>query len=269
MKRNLYSSLLCLTLGLSALAISRPVVRAQEKATVPVGGTVTVTVAAATPAAPTVSITLFERHGHVTPIKGKCTHTGGGLIDVSTPSADTVVITMSGAVVANSEMKFDLEQCFQVNFDDPKVKRAKLSIEGRVIGLLRSHCKGRASQNEACATVHSGPHALLTMCVPPHSVCGGENMTINCHEGPISGPVLAGKFTLHQTFCIAAHSDCFLLKNPSAEFAPDPALEPLWISSTEPFHGIAKKDLGFQVILKVAAEEADKAEEKKDEKDKK
>ena len=43
------------------------------------------------------------------------------------------------------------------------------------------------------------------------------------------------------------------------------SLEPLWISSYEPFHGVNKKDLGFQVILKVAAEEEKKDEEKKDE----
>src|SRR5450755_799590 len=193
MKRNLRSSLLLsLALGLSALAMPTPFVKGQQKSTVPVGGTVNVTVAAAAPAAPQVSITLFERHGHVTPNKGKCTHTGGGLIDVATPSGDTVVITMSGAVLANSEMKFDLDQCFQVNFDDPKVKRAKLTVEGRVIGLLRSHCKGHAEQGEACASVSCGPQALVTMCVPPHSVSGGENLTINCHEGPISATVLAG-----------------------------------------------------------------------------
>jgi hypothetical protein len=203
---------------------------------------------------PAVSITLFDRDGHVTPIKGKCTHTGGGLIDVATPSADTVVITMSGAVLANSDMKFELDQCFQVNFDDPKVKKAKLTVEGRVIGLLRSHCKGHAEQSEACASVRSGPQVLATVCVPPHGVAGGENLTVNCHRGPESCSVFAGKFTLHQAFCIGAHSSCVLMKRPSAEFAPDPALEPLWISSREPFHGISKKDLGFQVILKVVAE---------------
>ena len=47
----------------------------------------------------------------------------------------------------------------------------------------------------------------------------------------------------------------------SAEFAPDPALDPLWISAFEPFHGAAKKDFGFQVTIKVAAgEEAPAAE---------
>ena len=252
MKKILRSSLLlCLVLATPA---SPGLVQAQEKAAVPAGGTVNISVTPVAAAAPPVSITLLERDGHVTPFKGKCTHTGGGLIDVSTPSADTVVITMTGAVLANSEMKFELDQCFQVNFDDPKVKRARLTVEGRVIGLLRSHCKGQAGHGDACVSVRSGPQNLLTVCVPSHGVSGGENLTVNCHRGPAGCPVLAGNFTLHQSFCIGAHSDCALMKRPSAEFAPDPALEPLWISSREPFHGVIKKDLGFQVVLKVAAD---------------
>jgi hypothetical protein len=253
MKSQSRSPLLsCLALGLLPLLPS--LVAAQDK-TVPPGTPVAITVTAGAAPPPPVSITLFERHGHVAPLKGRCTHTGGGLIEVASPAPDTVVITMSGAVLANSQMKFDLEQCFQVNFDDPKVKRAKLSVEGRVIGLLRSHCKGVAEQHQGCASVSSGPNALLSLCVPPHAVAGGENLTVNCHEGPVSVPVAAGKLTLHQTFSLSASSSCCLCKRPSAEFAPDPALEPLWISAHEPFHGINKKDLGFQVTLKVAAEE--------------
>jgi hypothetical protein len=255
MKWNPRSLLLpCLAL---VLAAPLSLVGAQEK-TVPPGTPVSITVTSGAASPPPVSITLFERHGHVTPHKGRCTHTGGGLIDVTSPSPDTVIITMSGAVLANSEMNFELEQCFQVNFDDPKVKQAKLSVEGRVMGFLRSHCKGTAEQQQACATISSGPTALLSMCVPPHVVAGGENLAVNCHEGPITVPVVAGKFTLHQTFSISAHSSCVLCKRPSAEFAPDPALEPLWISSREPFHGVNKKDLGFQIILKVAADEEKK-----------
>jgi len=41
-------------------------------------------------------------------------------------------------------------------------------------------------------------------------------------------------------------------KAASAEFAPEQALDPLWISYWEPFHGAAKKDFGFQITLKVA-----------------
>ena len=43
-------------------------------------------------------------------------------------------------------------------------------------------------------------------------------------------------------------------KAASAEFAPDPALDPLWISYWEPFHGAIKKDFGFQVVVKAVAE---------------
>jgi hypothetical protein len=68
--------------------------------------------------------------------------------------------------------------------------------------------------------------------------------------------VVAGKYTLHQLFGItAAHSRSLLpCKAASAEFAPDPALDPLWISYWEPFHGANKKDFGFQITLKVAPE---------------
>ena len=67
-------------------------------------------------------------------------------------------------------------------------------------------------------------------------------------------PAAASKYTLLQTFHLGAHSSCCLCKRPSAEFAPDPALDPLWINYFEPFHGVIKKDFGFQVILRVVAE---------------
>src|SRR5262249_13836433 len=45
----------------------------------------------------------------------------------------------------------------------------------------------------------------------------------------------------------------------SAEFAPDPALDPLWISYWEPFHGAIKKDFGFQITVKVAPQDEPEA----------
>ena len=109
----------------------------------------------------------------------------------------------------------------------------------------------------ACAaTAHPSGlvHWVVTLCAPAHSVAGGENLSINDHEGPITVPVSAGKYTLHQCFHIAATMGKSYLpcKAPSAEFAPDPALDPLWISYFEPFHGVKKDSFGYQVILKVA-----------------
>jgi hypothetical protein len=232
------------------LAAPLSLVSAQEKVVAPQGGAVNVTVTTVAPPPP-VSITLIERHGHVTPLKGKHTHTGGGLIDVATPAPDTVLVTMSGAVVANATMQFDLEQVFEVSFDDPKVKKAKLLVEGRVIGLLRGEKMGCAEYTDACAHIGDCTTNFVSVCVPPHSACNCGSLAVNDHDGPKAVPVVPGKYTLRQTFTLSARSDCFLFKRPSAEFAPDPALDPLWISYFEPFHGIKKDTFGFQVIFKV------------------
>jgi hypothetical protein len=176
-----------------------------------------------------------------------------------------VVITMTGVAVAGphpckdstAAMDFDLQQCFEVSVDKAEVKAAKLTLEARVIGLLRSgHCgKGTAEESGGCAAVAAGPAQVVTVCAPPHSVSGGENLSINDHDGPVTVPVAVGKYTLHQTFHLAVHNPRgFCGKASSAEFAPDPALDPLWISYWEPFHGAQKKDFGFQVTLKVAPE---------------
>jgi hypothetical protein len=251
----------CLALSL-LLAGPLSVAAAGEKTAVAPGGTVNVTVTTGAAAPPPVSLILHERHGHVTPFKGKCTHTGGGLIDIASPAPDTVVITMTGAVVANASMLLDLEQNFEVSFDDPKLKKARLTVEGRVIGLLRGGHKGCAQYDEACAHILAGPAELVSVCVPPHSACNCENLGVNDHDGPRTVPVLPGKFTLHQTFHFGAHSTAYLCKRPSAEFAPDPALDPLWISYFEPFHGVKKDSFGFQVVLKVAADTSEAGEKK-------
>src|SRR5262245_25917472 len=110
----------------------------------------TVMAQAPAPAAPPVTITLGSRHGHVTPIRQGFTHTGGGNIDVAQPAPDTVVVTMTGAAVAGAHpckdsvatLEFNLEQELEIAFEKPEIKRAKLTIDARVIGLLRSHAKG-------------------------------------------------------------------------------------------------------------------------------
>lgn len=257
MKKKLLAGLIGAVLPMSAMA-------AQDVKPIPPGTPVTITVTQATPAAPSVTITLKDRHGHATPCRVGCVHLGGGNIDVQQPSPDTVVITVTGIAVAygspcgaaNAGWNIDVEQCFEVNFDNPKVKKAKLTMEGRLIGLLRSHCKGggTAGVTAATASVACGHSDIIAINLPPHSVACGESLSINDHVGPNTVPVAAGVYSLNQVFTIAACHPKALLpcKAPSAEFAPDPALDPLWISYWEPFHGAAKKDFGFQVIVKVA-----------------
>jgi hypothetical protein len=218
--------------------------------------------AAEPPATPPATISLGDRHGHCTPNRVGFTHTGAGNIDVAQPAPDTVIVTMTGVAVAGAHpckdsaasLDFDLEQGFEISFANAAAKQGKLTLEARVIGLLRSHSKGSAQEGPACATVTGGPSQLVSVCAPAHSVACGENLSINCREGPVEAQVGPGKFTLHQSFTVlASHPHCLVpCKAASAEFAPDPALDPLWISYWEPFHGAAKKDFGFQVIMKVS-----------------
>jgi hypothetical protein len=217
---------------------------------------VNVVLAAGTGSAQDVTIRLFDRHGHATPVRH----------GFSQPTQDSLVITLTGVAVAGghpftasqAEFDFDVQQCFEVVFEKPGVKTAKMSLEGRVIGLLRSHCRGGGSAQEAqgCARVLIGDLELLGLCTPAHLVAGGENLSINDRSGPLTGPISPGRYTLQQRFHISAHHPLSLLPctAASAEFAPDPALDPLWISYWEPFHGAQKKDFGFQITLKVAPE---------------
>ncbi len=256
--------ILPISLVLVLSAIPSLSVRAGQTTTVPPGTPVTINVVPGSAPAPPVSITLGARHAHVTPERAGFTHTGAGNIDVAQPAPDTVVVTMTGVAVAGGHpakaslatMNFDLTQGFEISFDNPKVKKAKVSMEGRVIGLLRSERKGcgSASEGPGCATITSDTVALTTLCVPEHAVAAGENLSINDHDGPVEVAIAPGKYTLHQTFTIAAthNKSLRLTKAVSSEFAPDAALDPLWISYWEPFHGAAKKDFGFQITIKVA-----------------
>jgi hypothetical protein len=264
---KIFAGLLCLYLPLP--------VPGGQPTTVPPGTPVTIMVTPAAAPPPPASITQRARHGHVTPTRIGFTHTGAGNIDVAQPTPDALVVTMNGVVVAGAyprrssmaSMNFDLMQSLEVNFDNPKLKKAKLVIEGRVIGLLRSHCRGGGSAEEGpgTATVSSEKGTLVTLGLPPHSAAGGENMSLNDHDGPIEIPIIAGKYTLHQTFTLTASHPKSLMpcKAASAEFAPDPALDPLWISYWEPFHGAAKKDFGFQVTIKVVEDTEGTSEKSK------
>ncbi len=214
---------------------------------------------------PATTITLLDRHGHVVPTHRGFQHTGGGNIDVAQPTPDAIVITMTGVAVAGSHpfkdstaaQDFDLAQCFEVALEKANGKNVKLTLEARVIGLLRSPRKGGGVAEEmgSCALLGCDSAELAALAVPSHAVAGGDSLSINDHVGPITVMVAPGKYTLHQAFRVAAsHPRCALGKAASAEFAPDPALDPLWISYFEPFHGAMKKDFGFQVTIKVAPE---------------
>jgi hypothetical protein len=229
------------------------------QAPAPNGQPVIITVTTAAPA-PDVSLVLGKRDAKVVPVRCGCQHTGGGNIDVQQPTPDVIVVTMSGVAVAHGSpagpataaLDFALNQEFEVSFDNPKVKTAKLCMEGRVVGFLRSHKVGSAEESGSAA-ITGGAGPILTVDVLSHSVAGGQSLGVNDKVGPCCQVVPAGKFCLTQTFRVAATMPRVILpcKSPSAEFAPDPALNPLWISAKEPFQGAKKADLGYQIIVSV------------------
>jgi hypothetical protein len=211
---------------------------------------------------PLAAIILGPRHGHAVPSRCGHSHTGNGTIDVAQPAPDTVVITMTGTAAAGANpckesdatQSFDLCQDFEVAFVSPKLKKAKLVVEARVIGLLRSTCKGggMAQEGPGCATVSAGETALVTVCAPQHATAGGENLSINDLAAPRELPIAPGSFTLHQTFTVSAtHPRTWCPGKAVAEFGSDAGLDKLWIGTRDPFSGASKTDFGFQVILKV------------------
>jgi len=213
--------------------------------------------------APVVSFVLSDRHGHVAPVRTVATYSGGGLVDVQQSAPDTIVVTMTGAVVAaahpchatSATMSFDLEQCFDVVFEKPDIKAAKLTAEARVTGLLRGGRAGAVAESNGCATITRDGIGLVTLCVPDHGANGCENLSINDRSGSEAAIVGAGPHILHASWHIAASQPKAVLgRSASADFAPEPAVDPLWVGGPrDPFHGLNKKDFGFQVILRVAS----------------
>jgi hypothetical protein len=215
---------------------------------------------------PPASLILGAGQGRATPRRQGFVHSGGGNVDVSQPSPDTLVVTMTGVAVAGAHpckdscasWNFDFAQCFEIGVGKPGVQRVRLTMDGRVIGLLRSHGRGgSASEGPGRAAVRSGAFEIVDLTLPMHCAANGENVSLNDRSGPQTVIVGPGSYSLHQTWSVSAtHPKCLLpCKCASGEFAPEPALDPLWISAWEPFKGATKKDFGFQVIVKVAIDE--------------
>ena len=219
--------------------------------------------AAQPPAAPKVGFVLKDRHGHAMPTRTHTARTGGGNTDVALPRDDTLVISMTGVVTAAPQptkaaagvMEFELNQEFAIGFADLKLKKAKLTAEAHVIGLLRGDKQGGSASVSNGSVFIAGEGVAVALAIEGHAVCGEENLAINDHKGPISIVLPPGDYHLRQTFRIDAnHVRSIRGKAAAAEFGPDPALDPTWISMTDPFHGANKKEFGFRVILRVEPE---------------
>ena len=93
------------------------------------------------PTPPKATFVLKDRQGRATPSRTKYAHTGGGNTDVIQPRdrEDTLIISMTGVVTAGphpfeanaADIDFDLDQNFAIAFADPKLTKARLTLEAR------------------------------------------------------------------------------------------------------------------------------------------
>jgi hypothetical protein len=211
------------------------------------------------PAAQPPSILLTDRTAEVRPVRTGCTYVGGGTFDVQRSGPDTVVVTAIGAVVATGHpsgssavMDFDLTQGFEIVGGAPGVK-LKLALETQLVGVLRGGRMAAAAAS-AGATVSAGGTAIVTADLPDRGVACGANLTVNDRAAPEDFTVAPGPYQLHAHCRLAAtHPAGLRGKAASAEFAPEPALDPIWVGGPrDPFHGVAKKDFGFRLTLRVS-----------------
>lgn len=212
------------------------------------------------------------------PSKNGVAYANGGIIDVAQPNPTTVIVTMSGLTGTNADLcrtsaasyTFELMQGFEVRINGDRVKAAKLTLEGRVIGLLRTdHELYSHHLSKKCGTAETQPAtAIVAACDGPEAVAlhlpartaAGccEDLSIYNYEGPVSATLAAGKYTLHESWGFGTTHPAFHCRGASAEFAPQPYVLPTpgsyWFEHWQPFNGAATKDFGFQVTLKITPE---------------
>ncbi len=192
--------------------------------------------------------------------------TGGGSVTVTQPSPDRLLLTVTGVAAAKANLfkpshamlDSNIEQGFEVIFPTG-VKPARLILEARVSGLLRSgdrkccgNVAGTAELVHATAGVQCGEQPLASVALPPKTVAGRDAVAVNLAAEPVCVQVGPGCHTLLVNFQLSAGQGKGVCpRNASAEFAPPPALPPNWIRTPDPFGGLDRSGLGFQVALRV------------------
>jgi hypothetical protein len=204
------------------------------------------------------ALVLAERRGEAVPLRSGWTHVGVGAIDVRQPTPDAFVLTLLGAAAATAHprgsdaaLDFDVTQTFAV-VAATAADRPKLSLEVELVGLLRGG-RGAAAASGAAAIL-AGPAAVASATLPGRVVACGKDMTVADRSAPDDVAVAPGGYELCACWRLCAtHPETHRGKAASAEFAAEPALPPvLTYGPRDPFHGVAKKDFGFRVTVRVA-----------------
>jgi hypothetical protein len=217
----------------------------------------------AAPALATYTIALHTRHACVTPHAHHLARAEGGFIDVTTPSPNSVAVSMTGTAAANSYLcttgkageKFELVQDLEITCSDPKQNSVALTLDTALVGFVRS--KGKAGACVRIAQVSLTPAGVadspLSISYPPLCVEGTAGQLCNQHLPPVKVPVMpVGRYTLTATMMLDTSASGVCDSHAVADFSPDTSLPPDWVRVRDPFQGVSKKSFGFTATITAA-----------------
>ena len=212
--------------------------------------------------APKYSITLGARDACVTPCTHNRARADGGIIDVQTPSANTITVTMTGTPAADSFLgctstatqTFRLVQEFEVACSDSAVSTVSWTLDSTLAGYVRSVRNAGACASLADVTVipscEGEPPLTLSLSHPPLCVSGTQGQLCNQHLPPVQGPPMpVGRYTLVADFVLDTTASGVCNAHAVADFSPDTSLPADWVRVCDPFQGASKKSFGFTLVL--------------------
>jgi len=210
--------------------------------------------------APKYSITLGARDACVTPCTRNRARADGGIIDVQTPSANTITVAMTGTPAADSYLgctstatqTFRLVQEFEVACSNSAISTVSWTLHSTLTGYVRSARKAGACMRLADVTVtpSSGAAPPLALSHPPQCVSGTQGQLCNQHLEPVQGPPMpVGRYTLAAEFVLDTTASGVCNAHAVADFSPDTSLPTDWVRVRDPFQGASKKSFGFTLVL--------------------
>ncbi len=211
-------------------------------------------------AEPVYTITLGPRTACATPTTSRQARADGGTTDVTTPSANTLAMAMSGAVAANAFLghtsaateTFHLEQEFAIDRPDSATGLVRLTLESSLVGLVRSKYKAGACVKLASAKICPAgtPQTPLVVVHPPLCVEGDNGRLCNQHLPAIKVDKMPlGHYILMADFVLTSEAGGISDGHSAADFSPSTSLPADWVRTRDPFQGVDKKDFGFKLLL--------------------
>jgi hypothetical protein len=221
--------------------------------------------------APQYTIVPGARDACVTPCTRNRARADGGIIDVQTPSSNTLTVAMTGAPAADSYLgctstatqTFRLVQDFEVTCSNPAVDKVCLNLDSSLVGYVRSMRNAGAMVRLATASITgaswSGPPLVLVH--PPLHAEGTQGRLCNQHLPQLKGPPIPlGHYTLVADFVLDTTASGVCNAHAAADFSPDTSLPAEWVRSRDPFQGVSKKSFGFSfTVSTVAPTDSDRA----------